>query len=683
MPLPNSLARSKSLTSRVKRNPGTPKMNGAPHHSRVAQKNMEPNSNENKLPSTPCSPSSSSGHNSITVAERRQTKSSKYLVSEDFKSDFASKLNRFRQRETPAGPSELVAINAADCDETVIEEEDDHDSHETDNNYTTTDTTTTTETTTTDISVYTDIIDSTSHLPEIPQTTSPGEHQIHSAQECTLPDIELEIEPQTEPQIEQEGYNASADSNQEKQPSSGPEPPSSQACDEDPEEQSARYEVISKLADQLAEQIEQNDSLLYDLGVVRSNNARLQAVAADREDEVACLNQRNRHLESIILKLNSSQPIEHTQTHSNSAHEAHLNLLNQTHAGLCQLLALGLSQRQSPSRSNPPESKFDTQMGHVRRYSWSGPPPKYPGSHSDPIPHNTASRTIKLPDPSDQPGHRALPSGDLVAGWTGLVDDTDRQSLKAHIHRLQTELAHRRSVCMATEASLRPIIEAIARQRPTATCSEKKLQGLGLFTSSTPSRVLRPLNANTGETPTIEAGGWTTRTVAIPDEQHATSSPLLALTNFGFGGWGRKQPESSSPPKPAPDEDARIPSSLAVSDGLSPAAGVAPQPAEKEPVQPFMRFGLRSFFIHQSPGSQPSAKLDPAASSPLSKKVDSKLLEQINNENAPLSAPIPLAPLPDRIKPTSDGPKVPARNPDRQLVSGGGAIPHTPDGIVI
>jgi hypothetical protein len=147
---------------------------------------MEPNSNENKLPSTPCSPSSSSGHNSITVAERRQTKSSKYLVSEDFKSDFASKLNRFRQRETPAGPSELVAINAADCDETVIEEEDDHDSHETDNNYTTTDTTTTTETTTTDTSVYTDIIDSTSHLPEIPQTTSPGEHQIHSAQECTL-----------------------------------------------------------------------------------------------------------------------------------------------------------------------------------------------------------------------------------------------------------------------------------------------------------------------------------------------------------------------------------------------------------------------------------------------------------------------------------------------------------------
>lgn len=58
----------------------------------------------------------------------------------------------------------------------------------------------------------------------------------------------------------------------------------------------ARNEVISKLAEELAQQIEQNDKLSYDLGLLRSTHASLQAAAVDTADELACLREHTRLL---------------------------------------------------------------------------------------------------------------------------------------------------------------------------------------------------------------------------------------------------------------------------------------------------------------------------------------------------------------------------------------------------
>jgi predicted RNase H-like nuclease (RuvC/YqgF family) len=158
-------------------------------------------------------------------------------------------------------------------------------------------------------------------------------------------------------EAEEEGYT-SPTSNQEEQPSSAR--PSCYFGDEDPEEHSARYEVISKLADQLAEQIEENDSLLYELGVVRSNNARLQAVAADKEDEVACLTQRNRQLENTITQLNCSQPAEE------STAEVLRSQLNQIRGNLCQLLAQGDSKLQFTGHHNQIEIESVNQVRYFQ-----------------------------------------------------------------------------------------------------------------------------------------------------------------------------------------------------------------------------------------------------------------------------------------------------------------------------
>ncbi|EGF98399.1 uncharacterized protein MELLADRAFT_69346 [Melampsora larici-populina 98AG31] len=57
----------------------------------------------------------------------------------------------------------------------------------------------------------------------------------------------------------------------------------------DAEELEARNEVISTLADQLANQLESNDKLLFDLGCLRSAHASLCSELADVKDEMASL----------------------------------------------------------------------------------------------------------------------------------------------------------------------------------------------------------------------------------------------------------------------------------------------------------------------------------------------------------------------------------------------------------
>ncbi|KAA1105201.1 hypothetical protein PGTUg99_011463 [Puccinia graminis f. sp. tritici] len=764
----NSPALSHTFNTRPRRNPGNPKMNGGQNYPRFGISNKESTTSETKL-STPGSPSSSSGHNSsITVAERRQTQVSKYLVSEDFKSDFATKLNRLRQRERNMTSSQDMvktaadqgkgineedesreamdeeddsreavneehehreAINEEDESRDAINEEDESrddinaedESQDTDNNNIITDTTSSTTDTTT----------ATIDTTKMPQTSSPGRRRarIHedsiqvSLKLCSVffwlnessltSEILLTDEPMMSENLqeaEEEGYT-SPTSNQEEQSSS--RRPSCYFGDEDPEEQSARYEVISKLADQLAEQIEENDSLLYELGVVRSNNARLQAVAADKEDEVACLNQRNRQLENTVTQLNCSQPAEE------SAAEVLRSQLNQIRGNLCQLLAQGDAKHQSPGHHNQIESESVTKMRQMRRYSWSSAQAKCFVVQPDQRLDEPACPEANKEGPGEPSGHfpsaQAPRAQGLSAGWTGLVDLTDRESMRAHILWLQAELISSRSARMETDAALQSIIDSIApqTQRPNAGSTDMRVQGLGLFTNSTPVRPLRSLDSNSKAAETPNRGSCPVSVSSISEEPHNRSSPLLALASFGFSSWGRK-PDSGSSPKQIGDEEAGIPSSNTTSE-QNPAA------AEKEAAYPFKRFGLRSFFNHSTGG--PLSKSDAAntpdglSTSPsltaldISRKSPSRSLTlavmpssaaiptvqdenvkpqpiEFNSQNAPLGldskrSAQQLFPLTARHEASEEGPTGPSLHTDDHLLLNGGVVPDNSNAIII
>lgn len=58
--------------------------------------------------SSPPSPTHSSSLSATTLADRRQTKTSRYMNSEDFKSTFANKLQALRERERGATHSEPI-----------------------------------------------------------------------------------------------------------------------------------------------------------------------------------------------------------------------------------------------------------------------------------------------------------------------------------------------------------------------------------------------------------------------------------------------------------------------------------------------------------------------------------------------------------------------------------------------
>ncbi|EFP90715.2 uncharacterized protein PGTG_16741 [Puccinia graminis f. sp. tritici CRL 75-36-700-3] len=709
-------------------------MNGGQNYPRFGISNKESTTSETKL-STPGSPSSSSGHNSsITVAERRQTQVSKYLVSEDFKSDFATKLNRLRQRERNMTSSQVMvktaadqgkgineedesreamdeeddsreavneehehreAINEEDESRDAINEEDESrddinaedESQDTDNNNIITDTTSSTTDTTT----------ATIDTTKMPQTSSPGRRRAR-------------IHEDSIQEAEEEGYT-SPTSNQEEQSSS--RRPSCYFGDEDPEEQSARYEVISKLADQLAEQIEENDSLLYELGVVRSNNARLQAVAADKEDEVACLNQRNRQLENTVTQLNCSQPAEE------SAAEVLRSQLNQIRGNLCQLLAQGDAKHQSPGHHNQIESESVTKMRQMRRYSWSSAQAKCFVVQPDQRLDEPACPEANKEGPGEPSGHfpsaQAPRAQGLSAGWTGLVDLTDRESMRAHILWLQAELISSRSARMETDAALQSIIDSIApqTQRPNAGSTDMRVQGLGLFTNSTPVRPLRSLDSNSKAAETPNRGSCPVSVSSISEEPHNRSSPLLALASFGFSSWGRK-PDSGSSPKQIGDEEAGIPSSNTTSE-QNPVA------AEKEAAYPFKRFGLRSFFNHSTGG--PLSKSDAAntpdglSTSPtltaldISRKSPSRSLTlavmpssaaiptvqdenvkpqpiEFNSQNAPLGfdskrsgqQPFPLAVC---HQASEEGPTGTSLHPDDHLLLNGGVVSNNSNAIII
>ncbi|KAH9443744.1 hypothetical protein KEM48_009804 [Puccinia striiformis f. sp. tritici PST-130] len=676
----SSSTESHSLTSRPMREPSTPEMNGGYHHSRFPLKHKDQAiANENRSPSTPVSPSgSSSGKNSTTVAERRQTKSSKYLVTDDFKSDFAIKLSQLRQREkSMESSSEVITASiSADHDQAIDEDEESQDS----DTHTTTDTTHTNETTNGNTSdPTTDIINTTGNTnpSQPPQFATPGQLRARV-------DGDYMHEPEPNGCV-------SSTLNQKEPPSF--RSPSLRSGEEDPDEQSARYEVISKLADQLAEQIEENDSMLYELGVVRSNNARLQAVAADKEDELACLTQHNRQLESIITRFNEYSPAVNSKDQSQA--QALISQLHHVRTELCQLLALG-----STRHPDQFDLKCAAHVRHMRRYSESDVLVKCLQDHHTSrqlVPTKTneqGSRQFSARSPSDQ----TLLGQDIISGRAGFVDQTETQSLKAQIHWLQAELTNSRSARLSTEAVLQSLIETITQntQSLNMNASDTRFQGLGLLSRNTPGSVFSTPDANCNETMNHKASP-TSVTSINPEEHHNTRSPLLALANFGFSGWGRK-PDSISPSKQTADDTSRIPSSMTVSD-RSPI-GPSPLSGEKEATYTFKHFALRSLFNHST--GTPPAKTDvtlipsplPASLSPIdaSRKLSDRSrpvvdviqtdpVVQDNHLNTHLKDII----NPQNADPLIFKPQLPSLESleDRHLLLKGRVLPKNPNAITV
>ncbi|KNZ58509.1 hypothetical protein VP01_1919g5 [Puccinia sorghi] len=528
----------------------------------MSRHDQEPMTNNTSTTTrTPASPPSSSSVycSTTTLADRRKTKTSQYLVSDDFKSDFATKLSRFRtQCDSHFVPprTHIPLTNYHHQDFSTIHELDETVLSGTDRN-------------TTDI-----------HQHSNPAAGECGSETTSAWRESGGEDQRITCTPSTSTLSEEE---------------------------EGAEEQQARYEVIGKLADELAGQIEQNDALLYELGVMRANHARLQALAADREDELTCLNQRIHQLEATVLKSNSNE------TH----HHPIQDLLPSTLAPLHQLSHAPASHT-SPAcvfdtkvgRSNQldhltleVDTLFLTQMRHTRRYSWSG---ARPASSLQTL----SSKVIEQCPPGASRQARMHHLSEVLSTSKDpdfLVDHmSDRGSLKAYVHELQAELAHKlveffdlipgieladvcggiysRMVCAATEATLRTVMEASGGRRSSegTRVGEARVQGLGLMGA--------PIEAAEGREGTDSGGRWEQRR----SMSSSSSSPLRALASLGaFGGWGRNSsklhhPASpSSPCVPQPPTDPAAGRPDRTNNNNNPGA-----------VIPFLR--LASFFVQPS-----------------------------------------------------------------------------------
>jgi hypothetical protein len=86
-------------------------------------------------------------------------------------------------------------------------------------------------------------------------------------------------------------------------------------------------------------------------------------------------------------------------------------------------------------------------MRQMRRYSWSGAQAKCLLDHPNRSFDKPACSETNKEDPGEPSGHspwaQAPRASDTSAGWTGFVDLTDRDSMRAHILWLQAELISR------------------------------------------------------------------------------------------------------------------------------------------------------------------------------------------------------------------------------------------------
>ncbi|KAH9817184.1 hypothetical protein DFH28DRAFT_1124587 [Melampsora americana] len=208
-----------------------------------------------------------------TLAERRRSKTSAYLTTEDFKKNFASKLNSVKERERTQSVEPnvnwLTKSNVWNFDR--IEENSSN-----------------------SLSSLS-LTDPDFSLIKIcglaPSAIPPRGNKLHEMINhlLSLPTDELSAQLEMHFNRLEPGRDA--------------------------EELEARNEVISTLADQLANQLEINDKLLFDLASLRSTHALLTSELVDLKDEMACLLSRmnGRNVENVELskvKLQSEDQIK-------------------------------------------------------------------------------------------------------------------------------------------------------------------------------------------------------------------------------------------------------------------------------------------------------------------------------------------------------------------------------------
>ncbi|KAG0143262.1 hypothetical protein CROQUDRAFT_96548 [Cronartium quercuum f. sp. fusiforme G11] len=397
-------------------------------------------SNRSMTPISPISSAHSHSRSSTTLADRRKTQASRYLTSEDFKSDFAIKLQTLRQRErepidsnnqlnssSPSSNSSTPSSRSLAALRVLTHEK---------------------KTPPRD-SVTT--LATSQHPPSWPSNLSPPitlksdlDHTSSTPEPTTtIPDISVGLSlnqigsilgPQDPTKniehdnlvTRHEAFNDPPDESQSGMSEHGDE---------------ARYEVIGKLADELAQQLETNDKLSYELGRLKSNHAQLQAEAIENDDEIKILRER-------LRLLDNHDPIDCEQSRNEieSMNRELAHELAITRRSICRLHLELQASRQAATTStsqSTPVNSLRSPIIHDQQqvgYDCSSRPTSLPTLSTQFTSYTTKSTSVEslnspLPTPS-------LQNSDSI------------DSLRLKVSQLQLELKDCQESRIATETTL-------------------------------------------------------------------------------------------------------------------------------------------------------------------------------------------------------------------------------------
>lgn len=293
---------------------------------------------------------------------------------------------------------------------------------------------------------------------------------------------------------------------------------------------------------------------------------------------MACLNNRIRQLESLISNNSSSSthdPQACAQERSQSEASIHsLNLqAQQLRRAVCRL-QLELYKLRNPDRATPNarsrsgpfpnETKsvsVNPSLHDARRNSWSGVSTQSTWRHSKQALNQSTWPIFNRPGQSFCTflEHTKPDADDPSPNSERITNPDDLGSLKAQVEQLRAELSDCQEASMTSETTLQALVESISNdpdlyrtlsRAPSGSrelAGRKATTGLGIISSTiTERKALSEVNSNLNIVKqNVTDGESSVIASSVPVEQHSYS-PLLSLTNFGFGGWGRKQDSSRS-----------------------------------------------------------------------------------------------------------------------------------------
>ncbi|KAH9821750.1 hypothetical protein DFH28DRAFT_1217603 [Melampsora americana] len=249
------------------------------------------------------SASSSSSPPSSSLSEKRNTSTSRYLDSNDFKSNFVLKLNSLREKEKETHPlhsiDEPFTHSNHQSNPTFTPPSNHHSVHQSNTLHS--------SSLSPDLEPTRSDLNSTSSNPLLSPPIlleSLSLQSVHQENAKNLSDSN----PSSSSQL---GYDSETDTLASKadlqkdlsfQTSSKTNDSNHSKVEfedekeDEKEDESARNEVIEKLATDLAQQIDKFDKLSFDFGLLRATHASLQSVAIDTADELACLREHTKLL---------------------------------------------------------------------------------------------------------------------------------------------------------------------------------------------------------------------------------------------------------------------------------------------------------------------------------------------------------------------------------------------------